>query len=693
MPSRGVTSRATGTYAVAAKTGIGSMASVVGRGAAGIVSEPITAGWEPMSRYNPHVSDGATLEGPLKGYWQREIRSDGAAVTIQLSLDKPALGGETITWASDGDAIENIHWTTTSPKVVTLVRGQRSFSVVIAPKEVITGIGSSLKKWYRERTTKLRLTATGIKIHEERGFVHLVFNSSALPPTLSLSGPTNSSDTSITFTVTASYAVQDEVTLHAEIDASSVRTNYTIGGLKTGVIAAGATQGTFTVSKIVGTSGTGNLVIALVYERGGTLYKEMDYDGDTDTFTVQRTVHLDQNLWHQSNDISSLRFDDPASDPIRPLTPGHPSSHSGGGASSWGDLEGEAMGIPQGAAVNPKLLDPITGNELKLFHPNINVIGGMSYIREGFEVSYTGGAITAHKILPFTMTRWYFKQMVGADAHRNAEFARVQVRHRNNDRNHGVVFRFSYKINGDSPDPVADTAPGYKKHFDDSPVGDHFFAFASGLEVWEYSKYNGHAVSDEGWGTWYGAGEDSNGTYLWFQHHTNSDQSYAKENGTTPQPVHIGALPVGDPARAADAGWWIIKPGKNYPDPAASAVPIYREYSTEDTPVSWQETASGNPIEYPIWVGTEDKSANVKTDIDDDGEFELHFSNRLGYIQNNGIGCLMHSMQFTMATARIDPPNATDGRFRPCMKSGWDPQGLGIVADTGTAHKHTVSIS
>ena len=692
MTSRGVTSRATGTYAVATKTGIGSMASVVGRGATGIVSEPITAGWEPMSRYNPHVSDGAPIEGPLKGYWQREIRSDGAAVTIQLSLDKPALGGETITWASDGDAIENIHWTTTSSKVVTLVRGQRSFSVVIAPKEEPTAAGSSLNKWYRERTTKLRLTATGIKIHQERGFVRLVFNSSALPPTLSLSGPTNSVDTSITFTVTASYAVQDAVTLHAEIDSSSKLFNYDIHGLRSAVIAAGETVGTFEAIKRAGTSGTDTLVIALVYERGGSLYKEMDYDGDTDTFTVQRNVHLDQNLWHQSNDISSVWQPGPAADPIRPLTPGHPSSHEGGGASSWNDLLGEATGIPQDA--DTKLLDPITGNELKLFHPNYNVIGGMSYIREGFEVSYTGGAITAHKILPFTMTRWYFKEMVGVDARRNAEFARVQVRHRNNNRNHGVVFRFSHKINGNSPDPVQDTAPGYKKHFDDTSVGDHFFAFTSGLEVWEYSKYNGHAESDEGWGIWYGAGEDSNGTYLWFQHYTNSNQSYAIENGTTEQPVHIGALPAGHLDRAADAGWWIIKPGKNYPDPAGS--PIYREYSTEDTLETWpgaQGVASGNPIEYPIWVGFDDKSNNVKTDIGDNGEFELHFTNRLDYIRNNGIGCLMHSMQFTMSTARIDPPNTTVGRFRPCMKSAWDPQGLAVIADSGTAHKHTVSIS
>ena len=678
--------RSIAASSVSKSIGRGGVAKSIGRDGSKISSELTVAGWEQMSRYNPNISSGATAEGNLNGYWIRDLKSAGSTITISVTLDKEAIGGETVTWASDGDAVENIHWTTTSAKTVTLRAGQKSFDVLITPME--SG------RWYRERTTKLRLSATGLRVHQEQGFVHLTFNSSATPPVLSLSGPTGSSATQIGYTVTASYAPQDPVVLFAEIDSESPLTNYDISGLKSVVIAAGATDGTFKAIKRAGTSGTGNLIIALVYERKGVAFVEHDYDPLLNTFTVPRDVHLDQNLWHQSNDISSVWLIGPTADPIRPLTPGHPSSHEGGGAFSYNTLDGEAIGIPQGSSVIPKLLDPITGNELKLFHPNYNVIGGMSYIREGFEVSYTGGAITAHKILPFTMTRWYFKEMVGVDARRNAEFARVQVRHRNNNRNHGVVFRFSHKINGNSPDPVQDTAPGYKKHFDDTSVGDHFFAFTSGLEVWEYSKYNGHAESDEGWGIWYGAGEDSNGTYLWFQHYTNSDQSYAKENGTTEQPVHIGALPAGHLDRAADAGWWIIKPGKNYPDPAGS--PIYREYSTEDTLATWpgaQGVASGNPIQYPIWVGFDDKSNNVKTDIGDNGEFELHFTNRLDYIRNNGIGCLMHSMQFTMSTARIDPPNTTVGRFRPCMKSAWDPQGLAVIADSGTAHKHTVSIS
>ena len=682
--------RSIAASSVSKSIGRGGVAKSIGRDGSKISSELTVAGWEQMSRYNPNISSGATAEGNLNGYWIRDLKSAGSTITISVTLDKEAIGGETVTWASDGDAVENIHWTTTSAKTVTLRAGQKSFDVLITPME--SG------RWYRERTTKLRLSATGLRVHQEQGFVHLTFNSSATPPVLSLSGPTGSSATQIGYTVTASYAPQDPVVLFAEIDSESPLTNYDISGLKSVVIAAGATDGTFKAIKRAGTSGTGNLIIALVYERKGVAFVEHDYDPLLNTFTVPRDVHLDQNLWHQSNDISSVWLIGPTADPIRPLTPGHPSSHEGGGAFSYNTLDGEAIGIPQGSSVIPKLLDPITGNELKLFHPNYNVYQGMSYIREGFEAAFGGGAVTAHEIRKFIMTRWYFKEMVGDDAHRNAEFLHVRVRMRNSNRNHGITFRFSHKIDS-SWDGTDTDKDGWMKRFDGSPAVvagrggyNHSYTFVSGLKVWEYSKYNGHEDSDQGWGTYYGAGEDSNGTYLWYLHQTNSNQSYAT-TAVGAEAAHTGALPVGDSARAADAGWWIITPGKNYPDPLNETVPIYREYSATDTPVSYQEAASGNPIQYPIWVGLADLSADVKTDLDSSGDVIDHHTNRLTYIRNNGIGTLMHSMQFFMSDSQIPAPNATTGRFWPCEKSGWDPQGLAVIADSGTAHKHTVIIS
>jgi hypothetical protein len=435
------------------------------------------------------------------------------------------------------------------------------------------------------------------------------------------------------------------------------------------------------------------MIVNLVYERRGIAFVEHDYDPLLNTFTVPRDVHLDQNLWHQSNDISSVWQIGPTAEPIRPLTPGHPSSHEGGGAFSYNTLDGEATGIPQDA--DPKLLDPITGNELKLFHPNYNVYQEMSYIREGFEAAFGGSAVTAHEIRKFIMTRWYFKQMVGVDEPRNAEFSHVRVRIRNSDRNHGITFRFSHKIDSswDGTDPDKD---GWLKRYDGSAAVvagrggyDHSYTFASGLKVWEYSKYNGHEDSDQGWGTYYGAGEDSNGTYLWYLHQTNSNQSYATTT-VGAETAHTGT------SSAADAGWWIIQPGKSYPNPAAPTVPIYREYSATDTLETWvgaQGVAFGNPIEYPIWNSGSDNSSNVKTDLDSSGEVEGHHTNRLGYIRSNRIGTLMHSMQFSMSSSQIPPPNATTGRFWPCEKSGWDPQGLAVIEDSGTAHKHTVNIT
>ena len=650
---RGLTSSVVGLASATVRYGRGSSAMSRGRASSSIAVDLTVAGWLQMSLYNPLVSSGSLFEGTQPGFWQRDLKSAGSTITILVAIDRGVVGGETVTWASDGDAVEGVHWTTSSAKTVTLKAGQRLFEVSITPKE--TGA------WYRERTTKLRLTGTGVKIDDERSFVHLVFNSSVLPPSVALtsSASGSSSASSITFTVTASYVPQDSIVLYAELDSNTELSNYIISGLGQVVIAAGTDPptGTFTASKIVGSGGTGDLSVSLVYERGVVAFVEQDYDTSLNTFTVDRNAYLDQNLWHQSNDISSLRFNDPGSDPIRPLTPGHPCSHEGGGAVSYNTLDGEAMGIPQDAET--KLLDPVTGNDLMLFHPNYNVTSGMSYLREGFDVSYGGGAITAHDLKPYVMVRWYFKEMVGVDASRNSEFRHVRVRVRNSDRNHGVTFRFGNKIATDHAD--------YKKRMDDSAA--NFFVFASGLVCWEYSKYNGHELSNDGWGTWYGAGEDSNGTYLWFQHHTNSDQSYAT-TAVGSEGVHGGS----DTGSLSDKAWWIITPGKSYPTDAAPAVPVYREYSTEDTAVDSQGVASGNPIEYPIWTHSGDGSSGVQTDGG------TTFTNRINYIRANRIGCLVHSMQFSMHVERMDPPNATTGRFWPCEKSGWDPRGCAVIA-------------
>ena len=697
MVGRGASTTVIGNYAVT---------STVGVSPAGEPTTLTTVGWEHMSRYNPLLSAGATVEGPLAPtegtggvFWQRDIQSNGAAVTITMSLDRPALGGETVSFLGDGDAIQGIHWTTVSDKTVTLVKGQSLVYVVIAPVE--SG------KWYRERTTKLRLSATGLKISDDRSYVHLVFNSVILPPVVTLTGPTeqvkwdgSGSATPITMTVATvgAVTVQDPVTLYWEVVSGPVGFD-SATKMGTVVIAAGASSGTFNIYQT--TQVSGGAVIGLVHERGTALMTQMDYDTTLSTFTVPRTVHADENLWRRSNNlIGPEMISDPDEFLDRPLTPGHPSSVAGGGATSSRAGFGEMKSIPQVAS--PALQDPITEDDLWVFHPHPQVTGGMSYMRESFDVSYGGGASTAHDILPYSMTRWYFKEMVGADASRNAEFARVQVRHRNSDRNHGVVFRFSYKIDStwDGTTVGQEEQDGWKKHSDGSSVvsggDDHSFAFPSsptGLIVWEYSKWNGHANSNDGWGTYYGAGEDSNGTYLWFKHFTDKNQSYATlANETLPsQPAHGGT------GALSDSGWWYIAPGKSYPNPAAATVPIYREYSTIDTLETWdgaQGVASGNPIEYPIWVSAQDGSANVKTDLDYNEEeppevINNYFTNRLGFIKNNDIGCLIHSMQFSMSVGIGGVP----GRFWPGQKSRWDPQGGAIRHATNTAHEHTITIT
>ena len=666
--------------AFATGTSLGSFSSS-GVTADSAPTEVIEAGWEHLSRYNPLLGHDSTVEGSLSAepsgvlYWQRDIQSNGAAVTITVSLNGAAVGGETVSYVADGDALEGIHWTTTSPKTVTLVKGQRSFTVVVTPVE--SG------KWYRERTTKLRLSASGLNIDGQRGFVHLVFNSAVLPPVVTLSAVVTEQSrgtTPIVLTVTtASYAVQDPVYVRWEVVSGPAFTSTAHKGVV--VIAAGATSGTFEI--VQADSNTGSLLVQLVYERGETLFTQSDYDTSLNTFTVDRNVHLDENLWRRSNDLNLLRMDAWASDPIRPLTPGHPCSHTGGGATSPRQGEGEALSIPQDAVV--PLQDPITGNALRLFHPHPLITKGMSYFRESFEVSYGGGAATAHLFHDYVMVKLYFTEMLLADAARNAEFVHLRVRVRNCDRNHGVTFRFSHVIDDSYvPGAGADgagTLPGWMEHSDGTDVGSNNFIFPSGLKVWEYSKVNGHADSNGGWGSYYGAGSDEYGTYLYFKHKCDGGQSYALvADGSEPAHGGTGAL--------GDSGWWRINPGKNLPDPSSPDVAIYREYNVAQGVASspGQVVASGVPIEYPIWTDNTDRSQYAE-------DMTGARTNRLLDVRNGRRGTLIHSLQFKVNAADILPPDPAARRFWPGEKSRWDPQGGAIITDGTTDHQVTINIT
>lgn len=595
-------------------------------------------GWAQLSHYDPVITHDAAISGSLHAYWQRDMLSNGPEVTFIISLDRPARGGETVTWTADGDAVVTTHWTTTAASTVTLELGQTSIEVPITPVEST--------KWYREKTVKLRLSGTGIRLNRDKDYIHLVFNSAVLPPTLTLTGPsTKPPESEFALRVTASYEVQEAVVLWAEIDTTTPADpaeGFILVGNGAVIIAPGSATGQFLVSQ-TGTD-TGTLKVWLRYEDNAVRFTELDFNHSTYKLDVPRNVYENENMWRRSNDINLLGYEFNPGATDLPITPGHPTAWGIDGTVPINHSLPQVTPLAQGTA--PKRLDPVTGNELMMFSPNYNVTSGIPYIRQSFETVYCGGALTAHSLLSFVRARYYID--FNADPTKNCEFHRVGMRVRNRNRNHGIVFRTSVHIT---------SGTGYLQHSDGSSVGSEYLECDNGIKIWAWHKYNGHAASDDAWGTYYGAGEDSNGVYIWFQHQIDEDQDYKDHttHGT---------------GSAVDVLWWTIQSGNKTNDSPEE----YREYAVGETSPEGHDRGDGGlPLEYPIWFSNTDGSKIT--------------GNTLSYIRVHGRGVMMHSMEFNMKTTAMNAP----GQFWPCEKSRWDPRGLAVIAADGT-ETHSVTI-
>lgn len=625
-----------GTTAGAFSKGLSAGGSAVGRQGGGRDVDSPVIGWEPLSHYDPVITHDAAQSGDLHPYWQRDMLSNGAEVTFRISLDRPAKGGETVTWTAVGDAVVTTHWTTTAASTVTLELGQTFIDVPITPVESTA--------WYREKTVKLNLSGTGVRLNTDRDYIHLVFNSAVLPPTLTLTGPsTKPPDDSFDLTVTADYEVQEAVRLWVLIDPTSPA-GFTKDENGIVVIAAGQTVGTISMSQTGGATGT--LKVSLIYEDKTVRFTELDFNHSTYKLDVPRNVYENENMWRRSNDINLLAYEFNPEATDLPVTPGHPTAWAIDGTTPADHNISQVTPLAQ--TQSPKRLDPVTGNELMMFSPNHNVVNGIPYIRQSFETVYCGGALTAHSALNFVRTRYYIA--FNSDNGKNCEFHRVSVRVRNRNRNHGIVFRTSVHVT---------SGEGYLEHSDLETVGTDFFTWSNGIKVWAWHKYNGHEDSDDKWGTYYGAGEDSNGFYIWFQHQIDEGLDYGDHNGE-------------DGGSAVDEPWWTVTPANQ--TPAGSGV--HHEYPVGKlSPEGHTRGDSILPLNYPIWFSATDGSKAVA-------------NNNLNYIRNNGSGVMMHSMEFNMKTTAMNAP----GQFWPCEKSRWDPRGLAVIAADGT-ETHSVTIT
>ena len=200
-----------------------------------------------------------------------------------------------------------------------------------------------------------------------------------------------------------------------------------------------------------------------------------------------RNVHADENLWQWSNDLVAGGSETGEDTPIAlypvemdlPRFPGIPTPAIYDGTKHTGDSWGQGGGRPQAQiweqdATSP-VLDPVTGNPLKIYGPD-QYAEGMPYVRESFSKVFCGGPLTAHQSRRFMRMSFVIEYMQGVDAGRNMEFHRVGIRIREANRNHGAVFRSSVNM----PDPLNDARIGKDRYGNSVPVYGPF----DGVKFW-----------------------------------------------------------------------------------------------------------------------------------------------------------------------------------------------------------------
>lgn len=200
-----------------------------------------------------------------------------------------------------------------------------------------------------------------------------------------------------------------------------------------------------------------------------------------------RNVHADENLWQWSNDLVAGGSETGEDTPIAlypvemdlPRFPGIPTPAIYDGTKHTGDSWGQGGGRPQAQIweqddASP-VLDPVTGNPLKIYGPD-QYAEGMPYVRESFSKVFCGGPLTAHQSRRFMRMSFVIEYMQGVDAGRNMEFHRVGIRIREANRNHGAVFRSSVNM----PDPLNDARIGKDRYGNSVPVYGPF----DGVKFW-----------------------------------------------------------------------------------------------------------------------------------------------------------------------------------------------------------------
>ncbi len=322
---------------------------------------------------------------------------------------------------------------------------------------------------------------------------------------------------SIPATFTASYAPEEDITVRYKVSGTAADGVGANSGDAT--IPAGSTTATLALP-YDGTHASGStVVLSADYERNTVAFTELDWDPVQGSFSVPRDVHIDENMWPQSQDLVSAGFDQSVTrSPDKPWWPGYPTAWGIDGSIESNDpsLTGYKVDIVEQSA-SPKIVDPVTGDPLKWFVPNDHITQLVPYLRNAFSLTWPGGRSTAHILKAYTRGAFRIIPMAAADIDHQAEFFEISQRVRTQDTNHVAKFRWK-----DVGSPGFGTGtPGLASNGETVPV--YTPPSYPNIRIWLWDLVNPHpaAVSSGwagGWGTWYGAFEDEHGLGVYFIH-------------------------------------------------------------------------------------------------------------------------------------------------------------------------------
>jgi hypothetical protein len=410
-----------------------------------------------LSKYNAQINEGGTY-GKDFPYPFRYVLDDSDAVLLRVYLTQPAKGYESFTltlglpqpeWDASVNLTAEGYYEAVEGTDFTQVGG---FSYSFKPGEIYHDIRVTPVKrtqWFVERLLYVRIEQQNVNGASVLGYANcnLVSIASRLtPPVLTVTGGGAVSGTfNLTFSLDA--ACIDPVTVYYTWDNTDVVATDSANNSGSLTIASG--QSSKVVNFTETTGGGASRTITVDHERGTVVPSKQQtwIDPDAATYSVDRDVHVDENLVRRSNDIGRHGFTSglvvrtySASQGFRPQMSGVPTLHLLDGA---GELNLNEPNASQGVITIPDnaVTDPITGRQMRYVVPSENVTG-IPYIRQEFPAAYGGGPISAFELNRWTRVAYRREFFTGSEASKNVEYSRVGFRIRVRDRNPGVTFKF-----------------------------------------------------------------------------------------------------------------------------------------------------------------------------------------------------------------------------------------------------------